>query len=107
MFFNQTFGYCLSPDRSRLRGILKAMEKRIVSDPEILSGTPVFRGTRIPLEHIVGLIRNGIAMSEITEDYPALSMKDIAFARVYARLVKTKPAREIRPIQLRRKTRAA
>ncbi|MGH9605888.1 MAG: DUF433 domain-containing protein [Terracidiphilus sp.] len=84
------------------------MRKRIVSDPGLLSGTPVFRGTRIPLEHIVGLIRNRVPMSEITEDYPSLSDQDIAYAKVYARLVKPAPEpREIKPIQIRRKSRAA
>jgi uncharacterized protein (DUF433 family) len=90
------------------RGILVAMRKRIVSDPEILSGTPCFRGTRIPLDHIAGLIRKGVSMNEITEDYPSLSEQDIAYARVFVRLVKPSPSsRAIKPIQLRRKTRAA
>jgi len=84
------------------------MRKRIISDPEIMSGTPVFRGTRIPLDHIVGLIRKAVPMSEITEDYPSLSERGIAFARTFARLVKPSPgSRTIKPIQLRRKTRAA
>jgi hypothetical protein len=41
---------------------------RIVSDPEILSGEPVFKGTRIPLEHIAGLFRKGVSEAEIRED---------------------------------------
>ena len=83
------------------------MRKRIISDPEILGGTPVFRGTRIPLDHIAGLVRKGVPLGEITEDYPSLSEQDIAFARVYARLVRPVPGREIKPIQMKRKTRAA
>jgi uncharacterized protein (DUF433 family) len=82
------------------------MRNRIVSDPEMISGTPVCRGTRIPLEHIVGLIRNNVPMSEIMEDYPALSSQDIAFARIYARLIKPEPPREIKPIELRRSSAA-
>lgn len=86
------------------------MRKRIISDPEILSGTPVFEGTRIPLEHIMGLLRKGISAAEIAEDHPALSRQDIAFARARLRLSKSRgsagrPA--IQPIQLRRKSRAA
>lgn len=83
------------------------MRKRIISDPEILGGTPVFRGTRIPLDHIAGLMRKGVPTSEIAEDYPSLSRHDIAFARVYARLVKPEPGRAIKPIEMKRKTRAA
>jgi uncharacterized protein (DUF433 family) len=86
------------------------MSKRIVSDPAILGGTPVFRGTRIPLEHIAGLIRKGASSSEIAEDYSALSPQDIAYTRAYVRRIKPTAmldGRSVKPIQLRRKTRAA
>jgi uncharacterized protein (DUF433 family) len=84
------------------------MSKRIVSDPAILSGTPVSLGTRIPLDHIVGLIRNGISLSEIAEDHPALSMADIEFARSEPATDQDEPNNLVtHPIQLRRKSRAA
>jgi uncharacterized protein (DUF433 family) len=86
------------------------MNKRIISDPAILSGTPVFLGTRIPLDHIAGLCRKGVPASEIAQDYPSLSAKDIAYARSLARRVKSNappPGGISKPIQLRRKTRAA
>jgi uncharacterized protein (DUF433 family) len=86
------------------------MSRRIVSDPAILGGTPVFRGTRIPLEHIAGLIRKGVPAAEIAEDHPALSPQDISYARAYVRRVKASVSPEdlsVTPIQLRRKTRAA
>lgn len=86
------------------------MNKRIVSDPKILSGAPVFRGTRIPLEHITGLCRKGVPASEIAEDYPSLSQEDIAYAHSLARRAKSNAlsgAGSPKPIQLRRKTRAA
>src|SRR5271168_4666218 len=52
---------------------------RIVSDPEVLGGERVFKGTRIPLEHLAGLVRKGVSEAEIREDYPALSHLDLAF----------------------------
>jgi uncharacterized protein (DUF433 family) len=61
------------------------MKQRIISDPEILSGTPVFRGTRIPLEHVVGLIRKGVSDAELKEDFPALTKADFTHARSFAR----------------------
>ncbi|MGD1062872.1 MAG: DUF433 domain-containing protein [Terracidiphilus sp.] len=61
------------------------MKRRIISDPEILSGTPVFRGTRIPLEHVVGLIRKGVSGAELKEDFPALTKADFSYARRQAR----------------------
>jgi uncharacterized protein (DUF433 family) len=74
---------------------------RIVSDPEVLGGEPVFKGTRIPLEHIAGLLRKGTSETEIREDYPALSNLDLAFASIHARM-SPPPGRPRRPLELRR-----
>lgn len=58
--------------------------RRIISNPEILGGEPVFEGTRIPLAHIAGLIADGVDLAEIREDYPCLSEPDLQFAAVRA-----------------------
>jgi uncharacterized protein (DUF433 family) len=80
--------------------------QRIVSSPEVLSGEPVFQGTRIPLEHIAGLFRKGISEQEIAEDFPALNDRDLAYARIYSRMG-AGPGRPRKPLQIRRKTKAA
>jgi uncharacterized protein (DUF433 family) len=59
--------------------------RRIVSSPEILGGEPVFRGTRIPLQHVASLYRKGVSEREIAEDFPTLSARDLAYARLVAR----------------------
>jgi uncharacterized protein (DUF433 family) len=74
---------------------------RIVSDTEILSGERVFKGTRIPLEHIAGLFRKGVKEAEIREDYPALSHLDLAFASIHARM-SPPPGRPRKPLELGR-----
>jgi uncharacterized protein (DUF433 family) len=74
---------------------------RIVSDPEVLGGERVFKGTRIPLEHLAGLVRKGISEAEIREDYPALSHLDLAFASIHARM-SPPPGRPRKPLELRR-----
>jgi uncharacterized protein (DUF433 family) len=74
---------------------------RIVSGPETLGGEPVFKGTRIPLEHIAGLFRKGINEAEIREDYPSLSDLDFAFAAIHARM-SPPPGRPRKPLQLGR-----
>jgi uncharacterized protein (DUF433 family) len=89
-------------------GIFKKMNERIISDPSILSGTPVFRGTRIPVEHIAELLRKGVPDTDIAQDCPALSTEDVTFARTYsARRTASASSTPPRPVQLRRKTRAA
>jgi len=59
--------------------------RRVVSSPEVLGGEPVFRGTRIPLQHVASLFRKGVPEPEIAEDFPSLSARDFAYARLFAR----------------------
>jgi uncharacterized protein (DUF433 family) len=75
---------------------------RIASDPEILNGEPVFKGTRIPLEHIAGLFRKRVNKTEVREDYPALSDLDLAFASIHARM-SPPPGRPRKPLELGRR----
>lgn len=61
-------------------------KERITSSPNVLGGESVFRGTRIPLEHVAALFRKHVPEEEIAEDFPALDEKDLAYARIAARL---------------------
>jgi uncharacterized protein (DUF433 family) len=61
--------------------IPKYGKERIVSDPSILGGTPVFRGTRIPLDHVVELFRKGVPEREIIEDFSRLTSSDLEYAK--------------------------
>jgi uncharacterized protein (DUF433 family) len=72
--------------------------KRIVSDPEVMAGEPVFSGTRIPLAHISGLFAKGVPSDEIVEDYPALSRADLDFAAIHSRM-KRNPGRPRKPLR--------
>jgi uncharacterized protein (DUF433 family) len=74
--------------------------RRVVSSPDVLSGEPVFRGTRIPLRHIASLFRKGVPEQEIAEDFPALSERDLAYARLASRLGE-KPGRPRKRLILR------
>jgi uncharacterized protein (DUF433 family) len=55
----------------------------IVSDPEIMRGTPVYRGTRIPVELIADLLSQGAKSEEILEGYPALDREKVELAPLY------------------------
>jgi uncharacterized protein (DUF433 family) len=57
---------------------------RIMIDPEVLSGKPVIKGTRIPVYLIIELLANGISEKEILRQYPTLKKEDIKAALVYA-----------------------
>ena len=51
--------------------------RAIISDPEILGGKPVVDGTRLSVEHILGLLSNGMSPKKIIKSYPELTESDI------------------------------
>ena len=75
--------------------------RRIVSSPDILDGEPVFRGTRIPVQHVASLFRKGVREPEMVEDFPALNARDFAYARLVAR-VGDRPGRPKKRLALKR-----
>ncbi|TAE30380.1 MAG: DUF433 domain-containing protein [Candidatus Kapaibacterium sp.] len=49
------------------------MASIIHSDPDILGGTPVFRGTRVPVESLFDHLTEGISLDEFLDDFPTVS----------------------------------
>ena len=45
----------------------------IHSDPEIMGGTPVFVGTRVPFQALVDYIEGGHPLTEFLDDFPSVS----------------------------------
>lgn len=66
---------------------LAAARAIVVEDPEILSGTPVIRGTRVPVHDVGACVASGMAMEEIRESYSSLDDRTIALAAVYAEAI--------------------
>jgi uncharacterized protein (DUF433 family) len=62
---------------------LERVEDMIVSDPEIMRGTPVYRGTRIPVELIADMLSEGTKPEEILEGYPGLDRERVELAPLY------------------------
>jgi uncharacterized protein (DUF433 family) len=79
-------------------------KRRVVSSPEVLGGEPVFRGTRIPLQHVAALFRKGVPEREIVEDFPSLTARDLEYARLVSRFG-DKPGRPRKRLDLQRKQR--
>ena len=42
-------------------------------DPEILGGTPVFKGTRVPIETLFVHLQNGISIDDFLDDFPTVT----------------------------------
>ena len=45
----------------------------IHSDPDILGGTPVFRGTRVPFQALLDYLEGGHTLDEFLDDFPTVS----------------------------------
>ncbi len=52
-------------------------EDYIISDKDILLGKPAIKGTRIAVEHIVGLLAQGWSEAQILENYPRLTKESL------------------------------
>jgi uncharacterized protein (DUF433 family) len=48
----------------------------ITVDPEILSGTPVFRGTRVPVQTLIDYILDGETLETFLRNFPTVSRDD-------------------------------
>ena len=60
------------------------MYARIVSDPAVLGGKPVVKGTRISVEFLLELFASGAARAEVLKSYPNLTAEDVEEALRYA-----------------------
>jgi uncharacterized protein (DUF433 family) len=66
------------------RGDYGSFADRVVTDPRIMVGKPVIRGTRIPVSVILNLLANGYDFARIQEAYPDLSAEDVRAAIEYS-----------------------
>jgi uncharacterized protein (DUF433 family) len=57
---------------------------RIESDPEVMLGKPVIRGTRIPVELLLRKLSEGATEPELLDAYPRLTPEDVRAALAYA-----------------------
>ena len=58
-------------------------QNHIVSDREVLLGKPTIRGTRISVEHIVGLMAQGWNENDILENFPQLTKESLQAVFAY------------------------
>ena len=51
---------------------LEDLQGTIHSDPEIMGGTPVFTGTRVPLQNLIDALEGGESIDEFLEGFPSV-----------------------------------
>jgi uncharacterized protein (DUF433 family) len=49
------------------------MAEAVVRDPEIMHGTPVFRGTRVPVQTLFDYLEGGESLEDFLEGFPTVS----------------------------------
>jgi uncharacterized protein (DUF433 family) len=85
---------------SRVADNSEYQTERIIRDPRICGGEPVFRGTRVTLRTVLASLAEVDSAEEILADFPTLEVDDIRAAIVFAAASAENdlPAREIPPI---------
>jgi uncharacterized protein (DUF433 family) len=68
----------------RLRRLSEA-RRMVAEDPEILSGTPVIRGTRVPVHDVATQVDAGIPTERILKSYPSLNASQVELASIYSK----------------------
>lgn len=63
------------------------------SDPEILGGTPVFVGTRVPLRNLIDYLERGHSLHEFLDAFPSVSREQAVAALEAAHEALTADAR--------------
>jgi len=68
------------------------MDSAIVVDPDIMNGTPCFRGTRVPFKNLTDYIEGGHSLGEFLRQFPTVTnemavqaleeVKESLFARI-------------------------
>ena len=53
-------------------------ESLVVSDPEILSGTPVFKGTPVPVRTLFEYLTDGLSLEYFLETFPSVTREQAA-----------------------------
>ena len=62
----------------------------IVSDREILGGTPCFRGTRVPVDSLIDYLEAGDTLDEFLDNFPSVSREAAIAALEEAKTVLTR-----------------
>jgi uncharacterized protein (DUF433 family) len=83
----------------------KSYLDRISINPEILSGKPAIKGTRIPVELVLERLAEDMDVKTLFEDYPRLTMDDVKACLAYAQTLIAKKKRH--PLEQSRSSHAS
>jgi len=64
---------------------MAASNNVIVRNPEVLGGTPVFRGTRVPFQALLDYLEGGQTLDEFLDDFPTVTREAAVHALEHAK----------------------
>jgi uncharacterized protein (DUF433 family) len=59
---------------------MSTLQSIVSSNPEILGGTPVFSGTRVPIKNLIDYLSAGDSLEEFLDDFPSVSRQQAVAA---------------------------
>ena len=59
---------------------MQTLSEIVHSDPDILGGTPVFVGTRVPVKNLVDYLAGGETLDEFLDQFPTVSREQAVAA---------------------------
>lgn len=60
------------------------LSDRIIQDPQICDGQPVFKGTRVTLRTVLATLAEGASETDVLKDFPTLHLEDVRAAVSFA-----------------------
>jgi uncharacterized protein (DUF433 family) len=90
----------LREPRRELATLLRTLRRArdaVMSDPEIMGGDPVFRGTRVPVHMVAALLEQGQTAGDLLHDHPRLTAEMVRLAPTYAAAYPLRGRRRAQP----------
>lgn len=75
---------------------MPTLESVVQSDPEILGGTPVFAGTRVPVKNLLDYLAAGDSLERFLDHFPTVTREQAVAALEIANDLLTSRARPAR-----------
>jgi len=64
---------------------MSVLNQLITKDPDVLGGTPVFRGTRVPFQNLLDYLEAGQTIDEFLADFPTVTRQNAVEALEHAK----------------------
>ncbi len=76
---------------------LEELKGIVHSDPEIMGGTPVFVGTRVPLQNLIDYLEGGESIEDFLDGFPSVKREQVIAVIEAAKLKMLEAVGDARP----------